>query len=126
MGEGTARLIADIASGRRGVHILNVPNRGAVPNLPPEALLEVECVTDSSGVRPLYMDNAPPVLEAMLRKRIAWQELVVDAAVKGDRQLALQAMMLDEQAIPPDKSAALLDELLLNSKGMLPQFGLGE
>ena len=126
LGEGTAQLIADIATGRRGVHILNIPNRSAVPNLPPEALLEVEAVTDSCGVRPLYMGEAPLALEGLLRKRIAWQEMVVEAAVKGDRNLALQAMMLDEQAITPDKSADLLEELLNNSKGMLPQFGLGE
>ena len=125
-GEGTARLMADIAQGRRAVHVLNIPNRGAVPNLPRHALMEVEAVTDSCGVRPLAMGEAPPVLEAMLRKRIAWHEHVVDAAVKGDRRLALQAMMLDEQAIPPDRAPALLEELLQNSKGMLPQFGLGE
>ena len=125
LGEGTARLIADIAMGRRGVHILNVPNRAAVPNLPAEAVLEVECVTDSQGVRPVYMGEAPLALEGLLRKRLAWQEMVVDAAVKGDRGLALQAMMLDESAIAPEKSRLLLEELLQNSKGMLPQFGLG-
>jgi alpha-galactosidase len=126
LGEGTARLIADIATGRRGLHILNIPNRCSVPNLPSEAVLEVESVTDSCGVRPLYMDEAPLALEGLLRKRIAWQEMVVEAAVTGDRNLALQAMMLDDQAIPPGKSVKLLDELLQNSKGMLPQFGLGE
>jgi alpha-galactosidase/6-phospho-beta-glucosidase family protein len=59
----------------------------------------------------------------MLEKRLAWQETVVDAAVKGDRRLAMQAMMLDEMAILPSKAEALLNELLENSRGMLPQFG---
>jgi len=47
---------------------------------------------------------------------------VVDAAVKGDRQLALQAMQVDETAIPPKESERLLGELLENSRGMLPTF----
>jgi alpha-galactosidase len=121
-GEGVADLIANIATGRRGVHIVNIPNRGAVPNLPPEAVLEVEGVTDSLGVRPVHMAEAPLALKALLEKRIAWQELVADAAVKGDRRLALQAMQVDEQAIPPEPSQKLLRELLANSAGMLPTF----
>ena len=121
-GEGTARLISDIAGGQRNVHICNVPNRGAVPNLSQEAVLEVEAVTDSAGVRPLWAGEAPLPLEALLHKRIAWQELVADAAVKGDRKLVLQAMQVDETAIPPRQSERMLRELMANSRGMLPTF----
>jgi len=121
-GEGTARLIADIATGRRGVHIGNVPNQGSVTNLPREAVLEVEVVTDSAGVRPICAGDAPPALEAILRKRIAWQELVVDAAVQGDRRLALQAMQIDDAAIPPERAARLLAALLRHNAGLLPTF----
>ena len=121
-GEGLGRLIEDIALGRRGVYIVNIPNRGAVPNLPDYAVLEVEGVTDSCGVRPIYMGEAPLSLMGLLQKRIAWQELVVDAGVTGDRKLALQALLLDEMAILPEKAEEMLDELLASSRDMLPQF----
>ena len=84
--------------------------------------VEVEAVTDSQGVRNLYMDEAPAHLKGILEKRFAWHELVADAAVKGDRSLALQALLLDEMAIMPDKAEAMLDELLLASRDLLPQF----
>ena len=122
-GEGIAALVESIATGRRSVHIVNIPNRGSVPNLPDYAVLEVEGVTDSTGVRNLYMDEAPLSLAGILQKRIAWQELVADAGAKGDRTLALQALLLDEMAIPPEKASAMLDELLAASKDYLPQFG---
>ena len=48
--------------------------------------------------------------------------LVVDAGVKGDKNLALQALLLDEMAILPEKSEQMLSELLAVSKDMLPQF----
>lgn len=121
-GEGIASLIADLHVGRREVHICNVPNRGAVPNLPATAVLEVEVVTDSTGVRPVHMAEAPLPLKALLEKRVAWQELVADAAVTGDTRLALQALQVDEQALPPETSARMLRELLANSRGMLPTF----
>jgi alpha-galactosidase len=122
-GEGLGSLIESIALGRRQVYIVNIPNRGAVPNLPDYALLEIEGVSDSGGVRGVYMGEAPLALEALLHRRIVWQELVADAAVKGDRNLALQALLTDDMAIRPELAEAMLDELLAASKAMLPQFG---
>jgi alpha-galactosidase len=122
--EDVDRLVSCIADGKREVFILNVPNQGAVPNLPSDAILEVEAVSDSKGVRPLYMGNAPLYLKGMLEKRIVWQEIVADAGVKGDKNLALQALLIDEMAILPDKAEMMLDELLAASKDLLPQFKL--
>lgn len=121
-GEGLGRLIESIALGRRDVYIVNIENRGVVPNLPGYANLEMEAVTDSRGVRGIHVGEAPLSLMGLLTKRIAWQELVADAAVKGDRNLALQALLLDEMAIVPEKAEAMLDELLAASRPMLPRF----
>jgi len=121
-GEGLGSMIEDIVLGRRRVHIVNIPNKGAIPNLPDHAIVEIDGVTDSCGVRGVYMGEAPLWLKGFLEKRIVWQELVVEAGVKGDRNLALQALLLDEMAIPPEKAEAMLDELLAASKEMLPQF----
>jgi alpha-galactosidase len=122
LGEGVSQLIGNIATGRRRVHIVNIPNRGAIPNLPDHALVEIEGVTDSSGLRGVLMEAAPPVLAGMLHKRFAWQELVADAGVKGDRNLALQALLTDEMAVRPELAEKMLDELLAASRDMLPQF----
>jgi alpha-galactosidase/6-phospho-beta-glucosidase family protein len=121
-GEQLGVLIAAIAQGRRHVHVVNVANQGVIPNLPDYACVEVEAVTDSVGVRPIYTGPAPMALLGLLQKRIAWQELVADAGVKGDRSLALQALLLDEMAILPEQSSAMLDELLAASRALLPQF----
>ena len=51
-----------------------------------------------------------------------FDEFVADAGVLGDRTLALQALMIDEMAILPEKAEAMLDELLAASADMLPQF----
>ena len=121
-GEGIASLIDAIATGRREVRIVNIPNRGVVSNLPDYAILEVEGVTDSYGARGIQIGEAPLSLMGILQKRIAWQELVVEAGVKGDRNLALQALLLDEMAIRPELAQQMLDELLAASRDLLPQF----
>ncbi len=121
-GEGLGRLIESIALGRRDVFVVNIENRGVVPNLPSYANLEMEGVTDSQGVRGIHVGEAPLSLMGLLTKRIAWQELVADAAAQGDAQLALQALLLDETAIVPEKAEAMLGELLAASRPMLPLF----
>ena len=121
-GEGIAGMISAMAHGRREVYIVNIPNRGLIPNLPDYAVLEVEGVTDSRGVRGIQAGECPLHLEGILRKRVIWQELVADAAVRGDRGLALQALLIDEMAIVPERAEAMLDELLEASKDLLPQF----
>lgn len=121
-GEGLGSLLESISLGRRQVYVANITNHGSVPNLPDYAILEIEGVTDRSGVRGLYMGDAPLALQGKLHRRIVWQELVADAGAKGDRGIALQALQLDEMAIRPDKAACMLDELLVASKPMLPQF----
>ena len=123
-GEGLGRLMEAIVLGRRQVQIVNISNNGAVPNLPAYANLELEAVTDSCGVRGIYIGDAPMSLKGILEKRIAWQELVVDAAVMGNENLALQALLLDEMAILPENAAQMLSELLTASKEMLPQFSV--
>ena len=121
-GEGVARIIAAIAHSRRLMCIVNIPNDGLIGNLPAGALVEVEAVTDSGGVRGVATGEAPPALKGMLEKRFAWQEMVVDAAVTGDRRLALQAMLLDEMSLSPAQNEAMLEELLVASRDRLPQF----
>jgi alpha-galactosidase len=124
IGEGLGSLIEAVSLGRRQVQIVNIENKGAVPNLPSYANLEIEAVTDSCGVRGIYIGDAPMSLKGLLEKKIAWQELVVDAGVKGDENLALQALLLDEAAILPEKAEMMLSELLHASKKYLPQFRL--
>ena len=120
--EGPIEIITAMATGRRQLCIVNTANGGAIPNLPASAEVEVEAVTETDGARALTMGEAPMVLKGILEKRFVWQELVADAAVTGDRNKAMQALMVDEMAIEPRLTAALLDELLSASRNLLPTF----
>ena len=64
----------------------------------------------------------PEHLEAYGRWLAEAAELVADAAVLGDRNAALQALLIDEMAIWPNKARDMLEELLGASKDLLPHF----
>jgi alpha-galactosidase len=68
--------------------------------------------------------HAPAVLTESLRRIVASQEMTVEAAVSGDRDTAVNAMLLDPLAgrIDFDHVAQMTDEMLAATARWLPQF----
>lgn len=107
------------------IHAVNVPNRSAIPNLPADAVVEVSTLVNRYGLRPLQVGPLPEAVAANLRLHIAVQQLTVEAALTGDRQVALQAFLQDPQIaarLTPAETGKLLDELLRAHARDLPQF----
>lgn len=73
----------------------NVENRGLITNLPQGSCVEVPCLVDKTGIHPLYVGDLPSQCASFNRLNINVQELAVEAALKQDKKLALQAIMLD-------------------------------
>jgi alpha-galactosidase len=119
------QLIEAIAENRNEVHVVNVPNQGAIDNLPWEAIVEVSSLVGGYGIQPIHVGPLPEPVAATLRQHITVQELTVEAALTGDRHVALQAFLQDPQILAfltPEEAVALLDELLEAHADSLPQF----
>lgn len=107
---------------------VNVPNAaGLVPELPAQAVVEGVAQLDGSGDpgrwRPASPGAALPAgITAALRSRAEQQELVAQAAISGDRALALQAMAADPLIRSLEQASAILDDLLREQQAWLPQF----
>jgi alpha-galactosidase len=119
-------IIEALVENRNGIYVVNVPNQRAIPNLPAEAVVEVSAVVDGYGIRPVQVGPLPEPLAAHLRQHIAVQELTVEAALTGDRKVALQAFLADPQVaakLTPGEAERLLEEMLKAHAEHLPQFG---
>lgn len=101
---------------------VNIPNEGFVTNLPMEAIVEVPASMGPSGTRGLYVGNLPKGVAATLQHRLMQQELTVDAALTGDRNTALQALMADPMIPSLEVADSLLDDLLKAHRDYLPKF----
>jgi alpha-galactosidase len=53
---------------------------------------------------------------------VATSQLNIDAVVQGDRNLALQSLLLDPVIDDIDQAELILDEIITNNKNFLPQF----
>ena len=67
-------IIASIRQGRAKVYSANLPNKGQVPNLPPEAIIESPAVADGHGMRPLVLPPLPAGIAGVLATRYQWVE----------------------------------------------------
>lgn len=101
---------------------VNIPNQGYIPNLPDGAIVEIPAVIDATGVHGVSLDPLPEPIAAMCRTQINIIDRVVEAGVHGDRQAALQALLLDPVISSTSQAQAILDELLEAHKDFLPQF----
>ena len=115
-------IIDSIRSDAGRVYSVNLPNRGQVPNLPPEAIVESPAVADAGGIRPITQRPLPPGIVGTLATRLAWVETVVEAALEGSRAKFVQALVLDGAVSSLDMAESLADELLSAQAQYLPQF----
>jgi len=120
--EPIASIIVALEGGEPVTVPVNWPNMGQISNFPMEVVVETQGVIDHRGVAPIAAGPLPTAIHGVLMQHVANQELIVEAAVKGDRGLAMQALFNDPLVKEVDAARAIFDELLATHKEYLPQF----
>jgi alpha-galactosidase len=123
-GEMVAPVIDCLLRDRAGYFPLNIPNDHQVADLPQSVVVESMCVVDGDGVRGRDRVSLPPAMADSLRRVSASQELAVEAAISGDRDLVFEAMFLDPLAgrLDYDRLGEMTDAMLTATARWLPQF----
>jgi len=106
----------------RRVFSVNVPNRGAVPNLPDEAILELPGVATATGLRPMQLPEFSDLLAAIIKRKLTAVEITVEAALTANRRLMAEALLADGAVGDPATAARLADDLLEAQRRYLPGF----
>ncbi len=104
------------------IEAVNIRNDGLIANLPEWAVVEVPAVVGCDGVKGIKVGALPRGVAALLSTQAHVQDLVVEAAVHGSRELALQALLADPVVQSFDAAEKCLDELLSVHAAYLPQF----
>jgi alpha-galactosidase len=104
------------------IYSANLPNAGQAPNLPAEAIIEAPAAATCGTLRPLVQKPLPPAIAGTLATRLHWVETVVDAALEGDRDGFVRALVLDGAVDSLETARTLADEFLTAHAEYLPQF----
>jgi 6-phospho-beta-glucosidase len=120
--DAAAALVASLHAGTGDVQVVNVRNDGAMPDLPDDAVVEVSARVDRDGAHPIPVDPLAPEMAGLVQHAKAYERLAIDAAVTGDRGVALQALMANPLVGDYDVAGPLLEALLEANAEWLPRF----
>ncbi|MGO1056837.1 6-phospho-beta-glucosidase [Crossiella sp. CA198] len=85
-------LMAAITANRAATMILNVRNRGALPGLDADAVVELPCLVDANGARPIAVDPLDGPALSLVQQVKAVERETIAAARTGSREKALRAL----------------------------------
>ena len=117
-------IIHSIATGKPSIVYGNMPNRGAIANLPPDAIAEAACLVDRAGLRMTVVGELPPQLLGYMMPHVVQHELFIRAALAGRRDHVYQACMLDPltaATLTPDQIVQMCDDLIAAHGPTLPR-----
>lgn len=102
--------------------VVNVRNRGSLPELPWDSVVEVPALVDGQGARAVSGGSMPPEVKGLIQQVKAYEELTIKAAVHGNRNQALAALITNPLVPSSDVAKKILDDILLENQAYLGRF----
>jgi 6-phospho-beta-glucosidase len=121
-GDFAVSIMAAILAGSERRAIVNLPNRGQVPDLPIGSVVETPAIVRGRSIDPLAQGGLPEEVRDLVRQVAEHAGLTAEAAVAGDRGLAIRAMAAHPLVPSADVAAALVDAYLTAHAAYLPAF----
>jgi alpha-galactosidase len=100
---------------------VNMPNKGQIPNLPYDAVVETNAYFSGDSIKPIFAGEMPLKISNLVLPTISEQEAVVEAGLTGDYDLAFSAFVNSPNMTAPlDKAREMFDRMLYNTRKYLP------
>jgi alpha-galactosidase/6-phospho-beta-glucosidase family protein len=109
-----------LAFDRRERFLLIVENNGAIPNLPDDAMVEIPAYVTSRGPEPVRLEPIGLFYKGLIEQQLASEKMLVEAALEGSYQKALQAFALNKTFPSAEVAKTVLDELIEANKEYWP------
>jgi len=114
-------LIAAIANNKPRMLPVNVPNRGAIPDLPHNQVVETFAQVDGAGIFPLVLGPLPHPVTDLVHSLAEYQRLAGAAAWEGTRRDAIQALLANPLCRDLEKVPVVYDALAAAHRQYLPE-----
>lgn len=120
--DAACEIICSIVNDKHTQMVVSTQNNGAVEDLPYDSIVEVTSIITRHGAEPLNWGKFDPSTRGMLQLMKAMEETVIQAAVHGDYDKAMDAFTINPLVTSGKLAKELLNELLVAHKKHLPQF----
>lgn len=120
--EAAVSLISAIHNDKKEVHTVNIKNRGAIPNLDYDVVIECNAMVDKTGATPIVIGKMAPEISGLVNHVKSYELLTSEAGVKGNYVKALEALSANPLVPSVTTARRILDDILEANKKYLSQF----
>jgi len=99
-----------------------LPNDGLIDNLPADSVIEAPGLVEDGQPIGIPVGAMPEAVASLVGRELAIQDVAVEAALEGSRDLALQALLLDPVVSSVYAAEAFLDDVLDTHREHLARF----
>ncbi|MFE9449328.1 6-phospho-beta-glucosidase [Streptomyces sp. NPDC006739] len=96
--------------------VVNTYNRGTLPFLPDDAVIEVQAAVGPSGTAPLAVPAVDPLYAGLVAQVTAYEELALEAALRGGRDRVFRALLAHPLVGQYEYAEALTDRLIAHNR----------
>jgi len=117
--EAAVALLASLLGDTGDVQVVNVRNGGTFDFLAGDAVIEVPAVIGAAGPVPAPAAPLPPLLRGLVAHMSAYEELAVDAALRGGRPRVVSALLAHPLIGQYDLAEPMADRLIAENERFL-------
>lgn len=118
--DAAVELVASLVDGRGDVQVVNLRNGTTLPFLPAEAVIEVPARITTAGAAAEPVAPVEPLLAGLISHVSAYEELALDAALRGGRDRVSRALLAHPLIGQLSLAEELTDRLLAANAQHLP------
>ncbi|MER5744130.1 6-phospho-beta-glucosidase [Streptomyces sp. NPDC002225] len=105
-----------LGAGDSAVQVVNTYNRGTMPFLPDDAVIEVQARVDGTGATPLAVPMLDPLYSGLISQVTAYEDLALEAALRGGRDRVFKALLAHPLIGQFEYAEALTDKLIAHNR----------
>ncbi|MFF1811404.1 6-phospho-beta-glucosidase [Streptomyces sp. NPDC058251] len=96
--------------------VVNTYNKGTLPFLPEDAVIEVQAAIGSKGPAPLPVPPVDPLYAGLMANVTAYEDLALEAALRGGRDRVFRALLAHPLVGQHAYADALTDQLIAHNR----------
>jgi len=105
-----------LGGGGSPYQVVNTYNKGTLPFLPDDAVIEVQAAVGSRGPTPLAVPSVDPLYAGLMANVTAYEDLALEAALRGGRDRVFRALLSHPLVGQYEYAEALTDQLIAHNR----------
>ncbi|MEU6600670.1 6-phospho-beta-glucosidase [Streptomyces flaveolus] len=105
-----------LGGGGSPYQVVNALNRGTLPFLPDDAVIEVQAAVGPAGPVPLPVPDLDPLFSGLVANVTAYEDLALEAALRGGRDRVFRALLAHPLIGQYPYADALTDQLIAHNR----------